>query len=171
LATNSLTSLLRGTAGTGAADHNAGVPVYDLGLGNLLFPEYQDYVVSTSTLGDGVTTVYIAPNIDLENIGDSSTAAAEAIEVYVGGTRQYAYSDLTAESEYRWFVTDFGPLTVEFVVDSTAIPALRAPADGSEVTLLVRRGVTWYAPGDGTPSDGVALQDTNTLAARFLRGL
>jgi hypothetical protein len=171
LATNSLTSLLRGTAGTGAADHNAGVPVYDLGLGNLLFPEYQDYIVSTSALGDGVTTVYIAPNIDLENIGDSSTAAAEAIEVYVGGTRQYAYSDLTAESEYRWFVTDFGPLTVEFVVDSTAIPELRAPADGSEVTILVRRGVTWYAPGDGTPSDGVALQDTNTLAARFLRGL
>jgi hypothetical protein len=171
LANNSLTSLLRGTGGTGAADHAVGTDVYDLGRGNLLFPEYQDYVVSTSTLGDGVTTVYIAPNIDLENIGDSSTAAAEAIEVYVGGTRQYAYSDLTAESEYRWFVTDFGPLTVEFVVDSTAIPELRAPADGSEVTLLVRRGVTWYAPGDGTPSDGVALQDTNTLAARFLRGL
>ena len=46
-----------------------------------------------------------------------------------------------------------------------------APASGSEVTILVRRGVTWYQ-GTGTePSDGVALQDTNTKAARFLRGL
>jgi hypothetical protein len=35
---------------------------------------------------------------------------------------------------------------------------------------LVRRGVTWYAPGAGTPSNGIALQQTNTQAARFLRG-
>ena len=171
LATNSLTSLLRGTAGTGAADHDAGVPVYDLGRGNLLFPEYQDYIVSDSTLGDGSTTVFYAPSIDIENTGDSSTVAAEAVEVYVGGVRQYAYSDITAQSEYRWFVTDFNPVAVEFVVDPMSFPELRAPAAGAEVTILVRRGVTWYAPGDGTPSDGVALQDTNTLAARFLRGL
>jgi hypothetical protein len=136
-----------------------------------LFPEYQDYVVSDSTLGDGSTTVFYAPSIDIENIGDSSTVAAEAVEVYVGGVRQYAYSDLTAQSEYRWFVTDFNPLAVEFVVDPMSVPELRAPAAGVEVTILVRRGVTWYAPGVGTPSDGVALQDTNTLAARFLRGL
>jgi hypothetical protein len=171
LATNSVTSLLRGTAGTGAAEHSIGTPVYDLGQGNRLFPEYQDYVVSDSTLGDGSTTVFYAPSIDIENIGDSSTVAAEAVEVYVGGVRQYAYSDLTAQSEYRWFVTDFNPLAVEFVVDPMSVPELRAPAAGVEVTILVRRGVTWYAPGVGTPSDGVALQDTNTLAARFLRGL
>jgi hypothetical protein len=36
--------------------------------------------------------------------------------------------------------------------------------------ILVRRGVTWYAPGAGTASNGVALQDTDTQAARFLRG-
>ena len=45
-----------------------------------------------------------------------------------------------------------------------------APAAGVEVTLLVRQGVTWYAPGPGTPSDGVPLQETDTEAARFLRG-
>ena len=45
-----------------------------------------------------------------------------------------------------------------------------APADGVEVTILVRRGVTWYNPGVGTPSDGVPLQDTDNQAARFLRG-
>jgi len=171
LDTNTLSSLLRGTAGTGAADHVAGAEVYDLGRGNLLYPEYQNYVVSDSSMGDGSTTVFYAPNIDIDNIGDSSTVAAECVEVYVGGIRQYPYSMVAAESEYRWFITDFAPLAIEFVVDSISLPELKAPAAGSEVTILVRRGVTWYAPGDGTPSDGVALQDTNTLAARFLRGL
>ena len=44
------------------------------------------------------------------------------------------------------------------------------PAAGAEVTILVRQGSTWYAPGNGTASDGIALQDTQTQAARFLRG-
>jgi hypothetical protein len=70
-------------------------------------------------------------------------------------------TDVTgAESQYRYFVTDFGPLAIEF--DGLA------PAAGSEVTILQRRGVTWYAPGVGTPSNGVALQETDTNAARFL---
>ena len=46
-----------------------------------------------------------------------------------------------------------------------------APAAGQQVTLLVRHGVTWYQRGVDTPSNGVALQQTNTAAARFLRGL
>jgi hypothetical protein len=45
-----------------------------------------------------------------------------------------------------------------------------APPEGVQVTILVRRGVSWYAPGINTPSNGVALQDTETQAARFLRG-
>ena len=45
-----------------------------------------------------------------------------------------------------------------------------APASGVDVTLLVRRGVTWYNPGVGTASDGVPLQDTINEAANFLRG-
>ena len=65
----------------------------------------------------------------------------------------------------------FSPLAVEFIVDGTAYPPLTPPPDGVEVTILQRRGVTWYAPGVDTPSDGVALQETNTQAARFLRGL
>ena len=64
----------------------------------------------------------------------------------------------------KLLVTDFGPLAIEFIVDDT----YPAPAAGSEVTILQRRGVTWYEPGNGTPSNGVALQETNTIAARFL---
>jgi hypothetical protein len=167
---NTISGLMRGTAGTGAASHEVDAYVYDTGRGNLLPTEYQDYVVSDTSMGDGTTSVFYAPSIEFEDFLDSSSERP-AIEVYVGGVRQYAYSDTTATSQYRYFVTDYDPLAVDFVVDQSVYPPLTAPAAGSEVTILVRQGVTWYQQGVGTASDGVALQDTNTLPARFLRGL
>jgi hypothetical protein len=161
LATNTISSLLRGTAGTAAADHAVGASVTDLGRGNLLDLEYQDRVVSDTALSDGSTMVYYAPSITDVDFGDSSTVFVDALEVYVGGQRQYPSS--ITESLYPWIVTDFDPVAVEF------LEAL--PPEGVEVTILIRRGVTWYEPGAGTASNGVALQDTNTRAARFLRGL
>ena len=71
-----------------------------------------------------------------------------------------------ALASYYYTITGTTPAQVEFIV----VDDLPAPAAGAEVTILQRRGVTWYAPGDGTPSDGVPLQETNTEAARFLRG-
>ena len=56
------------------------------------------------------------------------------------------------------------------MVDGSSLPALEAPPAGVEVTILVRQGVTWYQQGINEASDGIALQDTNTQAARFLRG-
>jgi hypothetical protein len=170
LVDNSISGLMRGTAGTAAADHEVGAAVYDLSRGNLLQSSYQDYIVSDTSMGDGSTTVFYAPSINVDDFVDSSSEAP-AIEVYVAGIRQYAYSDTTATSQYRWFVTDFDPLAVDFVVDDTAYPPLLPPVANVEVTILVRHGVTWYQRGATTPSDGVALQDTETIAARFLRGL
>jgi hypothetical protein len=168
-ALNTVSGLMRGTAGTAAASHNAGADVCDMGRGNLLPEQFQDYIVSDSGMGDDSTTTFYAPSIEFADFLDSASETA-AVEVYVGGTRQYALSDTTATSQYRWFVTDFDPLAVEFVVDNTVYPPLQAPAAGSEVTILVRQGVTWYAPGVTTASDGIALQDTETVPARFLRG-
>ena len=74
------------------------------------------------------------------------------MEVFVGGIRVTT----------GYVVAATNPVRIEF---STA------PASGSEVTILVRRGVTWYQGTVTEPSDGVALQDTQTQAARFLRGL
>ena len=169
-ALNTISGLMRGTAGTGASEHSTDAIVYDIGRGNLLAQEYQDYVVSDSTLGDGTTSVFYAPTINVTDFGDSSTENL-SIEVYVGGIRQYKYSDTSATSQYRWFLSLFDPVTIEFVVDNTTYPELTAPAEGSEVTILVRYGVTWYEQGATTASDGIALQDTNTIPARFLRGL
>jgi hypothetical protein len=164
LAFNTVSGLQRGTAGTAANSHLAGTTVYDIGVGNLLAREYQDYVVKDTGMGDGTTTLFYAPNINISDFGDSSTAYVESVEVYVGGIRQYNYSQPAGNSQYRYIVTDFGPLAIEFIVDDT----YSAPAAGSEVTILQRRGKSWYEPGNGTASNGVALQETNTVAARFL---
>jgi hypothetical protein len=141
---NTVSSLLRGTGGTAAATHATGALVYDMGRGNLLPEQFQNYVISDSTLADGSTSIFTAPSI--------TTTIDDAVEVYVGGTRILdGYSILNND-----------PVSVLFDVE---------PPAGAEVTILIRLGVTWYAPGPGTASNGVALQDTNTQAARFLRGL
>ena len=156
---NTVSGLRRGTAGTAAADHIVNADVYNISRGNLLPVQYQNYVVSNlendtavyPILGDGSTEIFVAEYVNV-NMLDDSTDMEDAIEVYIGGTLQAGGYD----------VIDPGPMvTVQFDT---------APPDGVQVTILVRRGVTWYAPGAGTPSNGVALQDTNTQAARFLRG-
>jgi len=147
---NTVSGLLRGTAGTANSSHATGATVYNIGPGNLLPADYQNYVVVNNTLGDGSTTIYVADNIDVGSM--DSTTMEEAVQVYVGGTLQTSGYTITADN----------PVTVEFTTP---------PAAGVEVDILVRRGVTWYAPGAGTPSNGVPLQETETKAARFLRGL
>ena len=179
--TNTVSGLMRGTAGTGAAAHAIEAPVYDMGRGNLLYESYQDYVVKdTIPAYDPANpsperpipgqTEFVAPNIVIQDFLDSSSEAL-SLEVYVGGVRQYKYSDTTTTSQYRWVQNQFDPVSVEFIVDSTAVPPLTAPLDTAEVSILVRQGKTWYQPTASEPSDGQALQETQTQAARFLRGL
>jgi hypothetical protein len=111
--------------------------------------EYQDRVVYTNTLADGSTTTFSASNIDLSLL--TLSFAEQAILVYVAGIR--VYSGYTVDS--------VAPATVTFDV---------APTAGYEVSILVRQGFGWYQPADGQPSNGQALQITQTDAARFFRG-
>jgi hypothetical protein len=142
---NTISSLLRGTAGTAAASHDIDSTVYSLGRGNLLPEQYQNYIVNNTFMSDGTTVEFVTDIITTE-------ANLDAVEIYVGGIRT------TNDGTF----TGFAPVSFEFD---------EAPPAGLEINILIRRGVTWYAPGPGTPSNGVALQDTNTQAARFLRGL
>ena len=186
---NTVSGLLRGTGGTATAAHTVGAAVYNLGQNNLLPTEYQDSIVSNSSLANGTTTVFTADNISLVvngattwilsgiysmgeavvNSGNyyraiiavpANTAITNttywqplstAVQVYVGGTLQTTGYTITEEN----------PVTVTFTT---------APVNGAEVTIAVRRGATWYQQGAGTASNGVPLQETNTIAARFLRG-
>ena len=220
-ALHTISGLMRGTGGTAATSHTLGTEVYDIGRGNLMFEEYQDYLDKSSTVGDGSTTVFYS-DIDINNPDESSSVDIRAVEVYVGGVKQLPYVDvLTADLEvgisynisflgttdwnsvagtvgitygvndkitvattgtgtgtavqqttqYRWTEALFSPVAVEFVVNDEVIPPLAAPAAGNDITILVRRGKTWYRPGPNTPSDGIALQETDTRAARFFRGI
>jgi hypothetical protein len=187
---NTISGLLRGTAGTANAPHAVGAIAYDIGRDNLLDVQYQNYVVGDTTLADGIQTVFVAESISLvvpgavawsvsntyimgtaavdsgiyyraiidvpANIAINNTVywepASAALQVYVGGFRiQTGYT-----------LTSSNPATVTFTT---------APAEGVDVTLLVQRGVTWYAPSASTASNGNPLQITDTVPARFLRGL
>lgn len=145
-----VSGLLRGTAGTSVIDHAVGATVYNLGRGNLLTEQYQNYTVSDSMLADGSTTEFVAVSITTEF--EDSTIIDETVEVYVAGIR------ITTGFV---FVSN-NPVAIEFA---------EPPIAGVDVTILVRRGLTWYQQGINTASDGVPLQETNTPAARFLRGL
>jgi hypothetical protein len=190
LATNTVSSLLRGTAGTAASAHTTGNAVYNIGRGNLLPVEYQDHIESNSQLANGTATVFTATDISLAitgavtwnqantyvmgtpvvhngfyyraiinvpaNTAINNTAywqsMSAAAQVFVAGILQTENYSITAEN----------PVAVTFET---------APKAGVDVVILVRRGATWYQQGTGTASNGVPLQETNTLAARFLRGL
>ena len=149
LETNTVSSLMRGTAGTAVAEHAVDSIVYNLGQGNLAPAEYQDRIVYTNTLADGTITTFSAANIDLSAL--TLSFAEQAILVYVAGLR----------------------VTTGYTVDSVAPAAITfdtAPQAGYEVSIRVRQALGWYQPANGNPSDGQALQITQTDAARFFRG-
>jgi hypothetical protein len=148
LDSNTVSSLMRGTAGTAVAEHAVDSIVYNLGQGNLAPAIYQDQIVYTNTLADGATTTFTADNIDLSAL--TLSFAEQAILVYVAGLR----------------------VTTGYTVDSVApvtITFNTAPTAGYEVSIRVRQALGWYYPGDGS-TDGQALQVTQTDAARFFRG-
>jgi len=64
-------------------------------------------------------------------------------------------------------ITNDSPVTVTFIVAGD----LPVPAAGKDnVTILQRRGHWWYDVSTADTRE-LALQETNTAAARFLRGL
>jgi hypothetical protein len=280
---NTVSSLLRGTAGTASSSHSSGAIVYAMGLGNIMPAEFQDYINSNSFIGDDSTTEFttdiIIDNRPIVSIGgsvdvyidsvlqDTDTYTVTALEPVVvvfdnipeagslvridvtsttsvvttqtitatGSSARFPTSldiGLVEQLSSTYVLDDFEPVVITFdtpvpagqvvyianqrgaedefdfsfsdgvdptfstninltlpirvflggieqtnvaqynitSLDPVIVNFVTAPPAGYDVTILVRRGVTWYQ-GDGVnPSNGVALQDTNTQAARFLRG-
>ena len=119
LVNNTVSSLLRGTGGTGAANHIAGSYVYDMSYYTTLPKFYQNYVVESTEQGDGFRTEFTADNINIVDIPE--------IRVVVGGV---AVND-------GWTVTNYSPVTVTFDVP---------PLLGVDVTLWVLRANSWDIP-------------------------
>ncbi len=150
-ANNTISGLRRGISGTGAANHPVGAAVYDIGLGNMLPEVYQNRYVIDNSLGNGVQTTFVAPNINVSQL--DSTEIVEAVQVYVGGQLQTS----------GFTIATSNPVSVVFD---------QAPPNGYQVSIRVYQGPSsWYQPGAFTPSNGEPLQNTDTFPARFLRGL
>jgi hypothetical protein len=146
---NTVSGLRRGTAGTGSSSHAIGVAVYDIGIINLLPVQYQNTMVDENFLADGSTVEFVT-GIIIDS-GDS-TELVNATEVYVGGIRQ-SVDDYSVDSANPVSITFAQPPTVNY-----------------QVTILIKQGVSWYQTGATTASNGIALQEQDTLAARFIRG-
>jgi hypothetical protein len=282
---NTISGLLRGTAGTGISAHQANAFVYDMGRGNIMPEEFQDYIDSNNFIGDGSTSVFttdiVIDNRPIVSIGGSvevringtlqssttytvtglepvvvefnnsipvsgSTVLITVIDTF-GVTTSQSFTatgssarfstlldiGLVEQPSSSYVLDDFEPVIITFndpvpagqvvyianqrggedefdysfsngvettfstninltlpirvyvggieqtnivdyvitSLDPVIVTFTESIPAGQEVDVLVRRGVTWYAPGVDTASNGVALQDTNTQAARFLRGL
>ena len=152
LGANTLTGLRRGVAGTAIASHIAGVTVTNAGQNDILPLQYQKTVSSNTFVGNGQTRVFSADNVTL-TAGLDSTEIEEAVRVKVGGT------DLDT-SEY----------TVTQVDPNAEVTLIDAPNSGVEVYIYIVKSNTMYAQGSATASNGIALQEQETRAARFIRG-
>jgi hypothetical protein len=148
LMTNTVSSLLRGTAGTAVDLHSTGAIVYNLNRDNLAPVAYQNHYVGTSTVANGTTTIFTA-DIDLSL--EDSTFDVEAVLVYVGGIKQTSGYSVIGDS----------PVKIQFTT---------APTAGYQVTIQVLQALSWYGAGSTTTYDGVGLEYTDTVAAQFFRG-
>jgi hypothetical protein len=146
---NTVSGLRRGIAGTAVNNHIIDTEVFDIGRGNLLPTEYQNYVAEQNFLADGGTTEFVTDDISIAEVPVNEQD--QSVQVYVGGTLQTSGYTVSATN----------PLDVTFDT---------APLQGYQVSIRVLRGLSWYEPGPSTASNGVPLQETETLAARFMRG-
>jgi hypothetical protein len=147
LGANTVSSLLRGTAGTAVAAHAIGSTVYNLNRDNLVPVIYQNHYVGSNTLADGSATTFTT-EVDLSQY--SAGFDAQAVLVYVGGIRQTSGYTVTSDK----------PVTVMFDT---------APTQGYQVSIQIRQGLGWYGPGVYATT-GTPLQDSTTPAAEFFRG-
>jgi len=192
--TNTVSGLLRGTAGTAITTHNVGTYVYNMGRENLMPLGCQNYVVSNITnplesgvnLGDGTTIEFVASDISLVIAGATawvvSNTYASGAAVVNSGNYYRAIIAVPANTAIT-NTTYWEPMSnaVEVYVGGARIPNTdytmtsqnpvtvefdTAPPDGAEVAILVKRAHTWY----NVDTPNLPLNETDTICARFLQG-
>jgi hypothetical protein len=163
LANNTVSGLLRGTAGTAITAYDSGATVYNIGQDNLFNRQYQNYIVETTTLADGSTTVFDAPNITLSTSSTAwviSNTYSSGDIVVNSGSFYSAKQDVLGLLNIAITNTNYWqPLAVAvevyvgglrltadlYTINNQAPVSVtldEAPVDGVNVTIMVRRG-TW----------------------------
>jgi hypothetical protein len=145
---NTISGLMRGTAGTAASNHPADSLVYDMSNGNALPARYQNAFRNAVYYSNGSQTQY-ALNVILDpSVLEDSTVddLRDAVVVSVGGT-------LLPKTSYT--VNSIAPVLV--TLD-------QAPPVGVEIIVAVEQTEDWYSV------PGVPLQLQPNQAAKFIRG-
>jgi hypothetical protein len=143
---NTLGQLRRGTLGTGIKGHGSGTEVVDAS-GTQTIP-YADTVHTNTFTGDGSTLTFAL---------SQTPASASELDIFIGGQRLL----LTSEDGS----------TINYSVDgSTTAVTLHttAPASGTQIKILHKKGQVWYSAKDGNPADGKGLQASSTQQAKFI---
>ena len=143
---NVLGQLRRGTLGTGIKEHGSGTEVVDAS-GTQTIP-YADTVHTNTFTGDGSTVTFAL---------SQTPSNASELDIFIGGQRLL----LTSEDGS----------TINYSVDgSTTAVTLHttAPASGTQVKILHKKGQVWYTAKDGNPADGKGLQASTSQQAKFI---
>ena len=152
---NTLGQLRRGTLGTGIKEHGSGTEVVDAS-GTQTIP-YADTVYTNTFTGDGSTTVFAL---------SQAPASASELDIFIGGQRLVGNRKDTERLE----LTSEDGSTINYSVDgsSTAVTLTTAPAAGTQIKILHKKGQVWYTAKDGNPADGKGLQASTTQPAKFI---
>ena len=142
---DTLGQLRRGTLGTGIKDHSGGTRVVDAS-GTQTIP-YSDTVYTNTHTGDGSSVTFTTT---------VAATSASQLDIFIGGQRLL----LTSEDGS----------TINYSVDGStaAITLSTAPADGTQIKILMKKGQVWYSGLDGNPADGKGLQASTTAQAKFI---
>jgi hypothetical protein len=152
---NTLGQLKRGTLGTGIKGHGSGTEVVDAS-GTQTIP-YADTVYTNTFTGDGSTLTFAL---------SQTPASASELDIFIGGQRLVGNRKDTERLE----LTSEDGSTINYSVDgsTTAVTLSTAPASGTQIKVLHKKGQVWYTALDGNPADGKGLQASSTQQAKFI---
>ena len=140
---NTLGQLRRGTLGTGIKGHGSGTEVVDAS-GTQTIP-YADTVYTNTFTGDGSTATFAL---------SQTPSSASELDIFIGGQRLL----LTSEDGS----------TINYSVAGANVTLSTAPASGTQIKILHKKGQVWYTALDGNPADGKGLQASSTQQAKFI---
>lgn len=156
-ANNTLLGLRRGVFGTAAANHLAGSPIYSISSGNLLPLDYQNQLLTSNTIADGSTTIFVAENIDVAGI--DSTEMIESVEVYVGGLQPT--TNFNGDGETTVFVLPTAPTNYTVLINGD-VPTISYSVNGNQLVFSVAP-----EPGDLVEVRGYSINSANPVTIEF----
>ena len=120
---------------------------------------YADTVNTATFTGDGNTVAFTATQTLTSTLNQNVTATgipADQIDIFIGGQRLLMLSEDGS--------------TINYSISGNVVTLSTAPAFGTQVKILHKKGQVWYTGADGNPSNGQGLQASTTQQANFIAG-